>query len=193
MRYVTVGAPMTSIHDFGYRQHDTTVGCPILLQISGTTVGEIRIVEDMHTRKAMMFAEADAFIAIPGGFGTLDETIEITTWQQLGFHTKPVGVLNMGGYYDLLLQFMDHATAEGFIRPASRAIVLSSRSAADLIDQLEAYEGKSRHLYKEENQQEHMISASLTVLRVTLCSAAIFDKAGQRRKVGTASAGVTDG
>lgn len=110
------------------------------MQISGTTVGEIRLVDDMHTRKAIMFAEADAFITIPGGFGTLDETLEITTWQQLGFHSKPVGILNIAGFFDHLLKFLDHATAEGFIRPESRAIIVSDTDPSCLIDKLLAYE-----------------------------------------------------
>lgn len=113
------------------------------MQISGSTVGEIRLVDDMHTRKAIMFAEADAFISIPGGFGTLDETLEITTWQQLGFHTKPIGVLNVAGYFDHLLAFFDHATAEGFVRPASRGIVLSDSDPVALLEKLAAYEGES--------------------------------------------------
>lgn len=109
-------------------------------EISGTTVGEIRVVKSMHERKAMMFEEADAFITIPGGYGTLDETLEITTWQQLGFSQKPVGILNVRGFFDKLLEFLDHATAEGFIRPASRGIVLSAASPGELIDRLAAYQ-----------------------------------------------------
>ncbi|GAB4815657.1 hypothetical protein N2152v2_002703 [Parachlorella kessleri] len=109
-------------------------------EISGHTVGEIRLVEDMHTRKAMMFDEADAFVTIPGGFGTLDETLEITTWQQLGFHTKPVGVLNVNGFFDHLLAFLDHAAQEGFIRPQSRGIIIAEATPAALLDALEKYE-----------------------------------------------------
>eukprot|EP00887_Chlorella_sp_A99_P005639 scaffold1.g5639.t1 len=91
------------------------------VQISGHTVGEIRLVKDMHTRKAVMFEEADAFIAIPG------------------FHTKPVGLLNVENFFDSLLAFVDHATAEGFIRPASRSILVSARTPAELLDALERY------------------------------------------------------
>lgn len=111
-------------------------------QISGTTVGEIRMVDTMHTRKAMMAAEADAFVALPGGFGTLDELMEIVTWQQLGFHAKPIGLLNAGGFYDGLLTFLDHATAEGFIRPDSRGILVSGDSPAELLDKLAQYKGR---------------------------------------------------
>ncbi|EFN51355.1 hypothetical protein CHLNCDRAFT_28106 [Chlorella variabilis] len=109
-------------------------------EISGTTVGEIRVVGSMHERKAMMFEEADAFIMIPGGYGTLDETLEITTWQQLGFHTKPVGLLNINGFFNKLLAFLDHATQEGFIRPSSRAILVSGDTPGELIDTLAAYQ-----------------------------------------------------
>ncbi|EIE19309.1 hypothetical protein COCSUDRAFT_25815 [Coccomyxa subellipsoidea C-169] len=108
-------------------------------EISGETVGEIRIVPDMHTRKAMMSAEADAFIGIPGGFGTLEELMEMVTWQQLGLHTKPVGILNIAGYYDHLLDFFDHAVEEGFVRQPSRDIVIQSRDPRELIEKLETY------------------------------------------------------
>ena len=91
-----------------------------------------------------MAAEADAFIALPGGFGTLEELIEVVTWQQLGLHTKPVGVLNIkdtdgAGFYDHLLAFADHCVAEGFIRPASRGILIEAATPAELIDKLAAH------------------------------------------------------
>jgi len=112
----------------------------MVMQVSGTTVGKTLVVRDMHSRKAKMFEEADAFIAIPGGLGTLDETIEISTWQQLGLHYKPVGLLNINGYFDKFVEFLDHATSEEFIRPASRAILLEDSDPAALIDKLLQYE-----------------------------------------------------
>ena len=102
-------------------------------EISGTTVGELRIVPDMHTRKRMMFDEADAFIALPGGFGTLEELLEMITWQQLGLHTKPVGVLDTAGFYGPLLSFFDAAVEAGFIAPASRRIVCAAATPAALL------------------------------------------------------------
>jgi uncharacterized protein (TIGR00730 family) len=108
-------------------------------EISGAGVGEVRLVKDMHSRKAAMFAEADAFISLPGGFGTLDETLEIMTWSQLGLHAKPVGILNVGGFYDHLLKFFDHATESGFVRAASRRIAVDARTPGALLDALEAY------------------------------------------------------
>jgi uncharacterized protein (TIGR00730 family) len=108
-------------------------------EISGAGVGEVRLVKDMHSRKAAIFAEADAFISLPGGFGTLDETLEIMTWSQLGLHAKPVGILNVGGFFDHLLKFFDHATESGFVRAASRRIAVDARTPGPLLDALEAY------------------------------------------------------
>ena len=108
-------------------------------EVSGTLLGESIVVRDMHTRKAKMFELADAFIAIPGGLGTLDETIEIATWQQLGLHTKPVGLLNVNGFFDRFIEFLDHAMDQEFIRPASRGIILQDSDPDALIDKLAAY------------------------------------------------------
>ncbi|MCG2584415.1 TIGR00730 family Rossman fold protein [Massilia sp. TS11] len=81
------------------------------------------IVKDMHERKAMMAAHADAFIAMPGGMGTLEELFEMLTWSQLGIHSKPIGLLNVAGYYNSLLNFLEHGEREGFIKPAHRALL----------------------------------------------------------------------
>jgi cytokinin riboside 5'-monophosphate phosphoribohydrolase len=85
-------------------------------EVSGTTIGECRVVDNMHTRKAEMAEAADAFVALPGGFGTLEEILEAITWLQLGYHQKPVGFLNMNGFYDGLLTFFDHCVTAGFVR-----------------------------------------------------------------------------
>uniref|UniRef100_A0A6V7QUP5 Cytokinin riboside 5'-monophosphate phosphoribohydrolase n=1 Tax=Ananas comosus var. bracteatus TaxID=296719 RepID=A0A6V7QUP5_ANACO len=92
----------------------------------GETVGEVRAVSGMHQRKAEMARQADAFIALPGGYGTLEELLEVITWAQLGIHDKPVGLLNVDGYYNSLLSFVDKAVDEGFITPAARHIVVSA-------------------------------------------------------------------
>lgn len=81
----------------------------------------MHVVETMHERKAMMTELADGFIALPGGFGTLDELFEALTWLQLGYHQKPVGLLNISGYFDHLIHFLDHAHDERFLRPMHRA------------------------------------------------------------------------
>ncbi|KAI6685804.1 hypothetical protein NL676_031717 [Syzygium grande] len=108
-------------------------------EITGETVGEVKAVADMHERKAEMARRSDAFIALPGGYGTMEELLEVITWAQLGIHDKPVGMLNVDGYYNPLLQFIDKAVEEGFIRPNARHIIVSAPSARDLIKRMEEY------------------------------------------------------
>ncbi|MCL7044613.1 hypothetical protein MKW94_016883 [Papaver nudicaule] len=111
-------------------------------EITGETVGEVRTVSGMHQRKAEMARHADAFIALPGGYGTLEELLEVITWAQLGIHDKPVGLLNVDGYYNSLLSFIDKAVDEGFISPAARHIIVSAPTADQLMSKLEEYEPK---------------------------------------------------
>lgn len=95
--------------------------------------------------------ESDAFIALPGGFGTLEELLEVITWQQLGYHSKPVGVLNIGGYFDLFLAFLDKSVETGFISPIARSIVVTASTPGKLIDAMEKYEvAQSRIVAPEE-------------------------------------------
>ena len=101
---------------------------------------ELHIVESMHERKSRMASLSDAFIALPGGFGTLEELIEILTWGQLRFHDKPCGVINVGGYFDHLLAYLDHAETEGFLRPENRQMLLCAEDAAGLIEQFKSYQ-----------------------------------------------------
>eukprot|EP00246_Nothoceros_aenigmaticus_P016725 TRINITY_DN7794_c0_g1_i1.p1 TRINITY_DN7794_c0_g1~~TRINITY_DN7794_c0_g1_i1.p1 ORF type:complete len:221 (-),score=27.70 TRINITY_DN7794_c0_g1_i1:383-1045(-) len=113
---------------------------PLMRQeISGHTVGELRAVTDMHTRKAEMAKQADAFIAMPGGYGTFEELLEMITWSQLGIHDKPVGLLNVDGYYDCLLSLFDKAVEEGFLKSTGRSIVVSAPTPKELIDKMEEY------------------------------------------------------
>ena len=108
-------------------------------EIAHQDLTELHVVASMHARKTMMAALSDGFIAMPGGFGTLEEIIEIITWGQLQFHDKPCGLLNVEGYFDRLLGFLDHARSEGFLRPENREMLLCERSAAGLIGKLEKY------------------------------------------------------
>ncbi|KAK1266622.1 Cytokinin riboside 5'-monophosphate phosphoribohydrolase LOG1 [Acorus gramineus] len=108
-------------------------------EITGETVGEVRPVADMHQRKAEMARQSDAFIALPGGYGTLEELLEVITWAQLGIHDKPVGLLNVDGYYNSLLSFIDKAVEEGFISPNARHIIISAPTAKELMKKLEEY------------------------------------------------------
>lgn len=99
-------------------------------------VSELRIVDTMHQRKALMNELSDAFIALPGGFGTLDEFFEILTWSQLGIHGKPSGLLNVSGYFDNLLAMLDHAVTERFLRPAHRELVIADTDVDSLLQRL---------------------------------------------------------
>lgn len=102
--------------------------------------GEMRVVNTMHERKAMMANLSDAFIAMPGGFGTFEELMEIITWGQLGIHQKPIGLLNVAGYYDPLLTMIDRAVEEGFILPRYRNLIVVAAEAEELLEKLFRYE-----------------------------------------------------
>ncbi|KAM7475201.1 hypothetical protein LguiB_022444 [Lonicera macranthoides] len=107
---------------------------------TGETIGEVKAVTDMHQRKAEMARHSDCFIALPGGYGTLEELLEVITWAQLGIHDKPVGLLNVDGYYNYLLTFIDKAVDDGFIKPSQRHIFVSAPNAKELVQKLEASE-----------------------------------------------------
>ena len=113
----------------------------------------LEVVDSMHTRKARMAELAEGFIALPGGFGTFEEFCEILTWGQLGFHKKPMGLLNVAGYYDGLLALFDHSVEEGFLHEQNRAMALADTDSARLLDAMAAYtpEPVSKWL-KEERQ-----------------------------------------
>ena len=108
-------------------------------ELAHTGVTDLRVVASMHERKALMADLSDAFVALPGGFGTLEEFCEATTWTQLGLHQKPCGLLNVAGFYEMLLGMFDHAADEGFILPGHRAIVIVERDPARLLDRLADY------------------------------------------------------
>lgn len=99
----------------------------------------LEVVDSMHTRKARMAELADGFIALPGGFGTFEEFCEVLTWGQLGFHVKPMGLLNVQAFYDPLLALFDHAVGEGFLRPQNRAMVLAETDIERLLDAMASY------------------------------------------------------
>jgi uncharacterized protein (TIGR00730 family) len=97
---------------------------------------ELRVVNSMHERKAVMAELSDAFVALPGGYGTWEELFEMLTWTQLGIQRKPCGLLNVNGYYDPLLELADQAVSEGFLREANRELLLSDDDAGRLLDRL---------------------------------------------------------
>ncbi|OEL24602.1 putative cytokinin riboside 5'-monophosphate phosphoribohydrolase LOG4 [Dichanthelium oligosanthes] len=105
-------------------------------EVSGETLGEVKVVRDMHERKSEMAKHADAFIALPGGYGTIEELLEIIAWAQLGIHNKPVGLLNVDGYYNSLLSLFDKGVEEGFIDDKARNIFVLAETAAELLTKL---------------------------------------------------------
>lgn len=105
-------------------------------EIAHAGLARLHVVESMHDRKALMTSLSDAFVALPGGLGTLDELFEALTWAQLGLHSKPVGLLNVEGFFDPLLTYLDHAVAEGFLRPAHRGLLLAAADVEELLERL---------------------------------------------------------
>ncbi len=113
----------------------------------------LEVVDSMHTRKARMAELAEGFIAMPGGFGTFEEYCEILTWGQLGFHAKPIGLLNIAGYYDPLLAMFDHAAAEGFLRAQNRAMALSDSDPESLLAAMLAFRPEPVSKWLKEERQ----------------------------------------
>ncbi len=101
-------------------------------------VTELRVVRNMHERKAQMAEQADAFIALPGGIGTFEELFEALTWAYLGIHAKPIGLLDVAGYYEPLVRLLDHAVEEGFVQPRHRELIVHAVGAREMLDRLEA-------------------------------------------------------
>ena len=100
---------------------------------------ELHVTPSMHARKTLMAELADGFVALPGGIGTMEEIFEIWTWGQLGLHRKPCGLLNVAGYYDALIAFLDHAAGEQFVRPDQRRMLVVESAPAVLLDRLTTY------------------------------------------------------
>jgi len=108
-------------------------------EVAHAGLTELHVTQSMHERKTLMAELSDGFIALPGGIGTFEELFEIWTWAQLGMHAKPVGLLNVAGYYDALIALVDHATQEQFMKPAQRALLIIERDPAVLLDRFAAH------------------------------------------------------
>lgn len=111
-------------------------------EVGHSALTRLHIVKDMHERKAMMAELSDGFIAMPGGMGTLEELFEMLTWSQLGFHDKPIGLLNVDGFYDGLIGFVAHLVREGFVKPAQATLLLHEKDAVPLIESLESFKAQ---------------------------------------------------
>ena len=135
-----MGAVATAALDAG---GEVTGVIPQLLlerEIGNIDVTQLHVVDSMHERKAMMADLSDAFVALPGGLGTLEELFEILTWSQLGLHVKPVALLDIDGFFAPLIAMLDHAVDEGFVRPEHRALLLTGDDPQELVAALRAFE-----------------------------------------------------
>lgn len=108
-------------------------------EIAHQGLTELRIVDSMHERKSQMADLSDGFVALPGGLGTLEELFEIWTWSQLGYHRKPVAMMNVGGFFDELIQFLDTLVERGFVRPENRAMLIVAADTDELIGKIRNY------------------------------------------------------
>lgn len=109
-------------------------------EVAHPNLTELHVTQSMHERKMLMAELADGFIALPGGIGTLEELFEIWTWAQLGFHQKPCGLLNVAGYYDALISFLDHVAAEQFVKPHHRGMLMVEADPQLLLDRYVNYQ-----------------------------------------------------
>lgn len=122
-------------------------------EVSHTSLTEQHVVSSMHERKAMMAELSDGFVALPGGWGTIEEIFEILTWAQLGFHDKPCGLLNVAAYYDGLFEFLQHAMNEGFVRSLYRELLILEDQPEILLDRFASYRApKIRKWIREEEE-----------------------------------------
>jgi uncharacterized protein (TIGR00730 family) len=108
-------------------------------EVAHRGLSDLRIVQSMHERKAMMVALSDGFIALPGGIGTMEEFFEVLSWAQLGIHCKPCGLLNTAGYYNRLIEFLDHAVEHDFLKPKHRSLLILANEPPDILSRFEAF------------------------------------------------------
>lgn len=134
-----MGILADKVLELGGKVHGVIPRMLLEKEIAHEGLSKQHVVGSMHERKSMMAALSDGFIAMPGGFGTLEELIEIVTWAQLRFHDKPCGVLNVANYFWHLLRYLDHAEQEGFLRAENRSMLLADADAASLVRQFERY------------------------------------------------------
>jgi uncharacterized protein (TIGR00730 family) len=125
----------------------------IAKEVGHAGLTELRIVKSMHVRKALMADLSDAFIAMPGGFGTFEEFCEVVTWSQLGIHVKPCGLLNVESYYDSLLALFDHAVREGFLRHENRRLVMEDSDPARLLKKMAGFVASTPEKWIDKSQR----------------------------------------
>uniref|UniRef100_A0A7S0VMW6 Cytokinin riboside 5'-monophosphate phosphoribohydrolase n=1 Tax=Polytomella parva TaxID=51329 RepID=A0A7S0VMW6_9CHLO len=136
-------------------------------EISGQLIGEVHTVPDMHSRKALMASHSDAFIAMPGGFGTFEELLEVLTWQQLGFHAKPIGLLNINKFWDPLLAFLDHTVSQEFVQQRHRDALIVSEDPEELIRKLKAFKPTPSLLEEIRNKNGGVVPVGVDISKTS--------------------------
>jgi hypothetical protein len=111
----------------------------VTMEVAHRGLSELRVVQSMHERKAVMAELSDGFIAMPGGIGTMEEFFEVLSWAQLGLHNKPCALLNVGGYYRHIVRFLDHAVEQDFLKPKHRSLLIVEKEPSRLLDGFENY------------------------------------------------------
>jgi len=147
-----MGAVANSILEAGGEAIGVIPKALALKEVAHDQLTQLHVVDSMHERKAMMAELADGFIALPGGWGTLEELFEMLTWAQLGFHRKPCGLLNIEGYYDGLIEFLNTAFEQQFVKEVYRPMLLTSDNPADLLAQYAIYQAPQVRKWVEEEQ-----------------------------------------
>jgi uncharacterized protein (TIGR00730 family) len=135
-----MGAVAGAVLEYGGEAHGVITEALVAKEIARGGLTSLRVVETMHERKAVMADAADAFIMLPGGFGTFDEFFEVLTWTQLGIHAKPCGMLDVAGFFAPLRAMIDGAVTAGFVHPAHRDMVVTDDDPARLLDRLDAWQ-----------------------------------------------------
>lgn len=138
-----MGAVADAVLDKGGRVFGVIPYALATREVAHEGLDELFVVDSMHDRKAKMAELSDGFIALPGGWGTIEEIFEMLTWAQLGFHQKPCGLLNISGYYDHLFTFLEHAIDQRFVREEYRPMIMMERTADQLLDRYEHYQAPS--------------------------------------------------
>lgn len=128
-----------TVHEGGGRVTGVIPRDMVERELAYTAPRDLRIVETMHERKALMAGLSDGFLALPGGLGTMEEFFEVLTWAQLGIHRKPCGLLNVAGYFDPILGFLDRAESEKFLQPEHRTMILAEADPVRLLDRFASY------------------------------------------------------
>ena len=161
-----MGSVSTAAHVGGSRVLGIIPTALAKKELTGTTVGEEFRVLSMHERIARMLTNSDAFIALPGGFGTLEENFQIASWAQLNMHKKPIGLLNVNGFFNCLLCFLDQVVEQGFLSQATRKILVSASTIDELMDKLQAFVYEpdpvaSRIVWTEDKSQKRKLDLNL--------------------------------